>query len=600
MTRDVVPGGQGVPGNPASVARTLLAYALKLEIEAQEPRERDAVGVTAGRRIPSDQWGDRIRFRLGRRPGRRIKPGVRVRLELEGLPPRPARILQWDGREVLLSTELPFGTPIPDGRLIEDSRWIMQSLRWKLLSSLRGRHDQLGLALLGMDMPQHRSTPQHVQVPRDLNGEQQEAVRRGLDPGLCLIQGPPGTGKSRTIGAMVDAAVRSGRSVLCVAPSNVATDLVLDSVCTRFEVGRPRLEEGRVIRLGGVASESLRERWQSVVDPWIIAGRRVSEPADMASVREEVRRVVSSAAVLVTTVARTHLVDLHRRFDLVVVDEAVMTSLPSLYHVGTMVVAGGGLVLIGDPFQLPVVARSSHPFVHTLHARDPFRILASDRGVRADHGSRIVRLRTQYRMDSQIAGLANAMVYGDLATHPTVSQRLPLANPWREKHLVLVDSSGLPGVRGRAGRYDNAVHAELIARMLRCPDVLGHRQGGDIAVLCRYRDQVEAIRAKAPHRPDLLVDTVHAMQGAEAHTVILDLSACQEHSFPGDYLQDAGPDEVGARLMTVALTRARRRLVVVADLPFLLAHPDIPPQALSRRLLEYLQAHAARWKASLG
>ena len=95
------------------------------------------------------------------------------------------------------------------------------------------------------------------------------------------------------------------------------------------------------------------------------------------------------------------------------------------------------------------------------------------------------------------------------------------------------------------------------------------------------------------------MDTVHAVQDDEAHTVMLDLSACREHRYVGDYLQDTGPDEVGSRLMTVALTRARRRLVVVADLRFLLAHPDIPPHAVSRRLLAYLQEHAVVWKPKL-
>lgn len=110
-------------------------------------------------------------------------------------------------------------------------------------------------------------------------------------------------------------------------------------------------------------------------------------------------------------------------------------------------------------------------------------------------------------------------------------------------------------------------------------------------MLSRFRDQVATIRAVVPDRPGLLVDTVHALQGGEADTIILDFSAAPEHDHLGDYLVDSSPDAVGTRLLNVALTRARRRVVLVADVKFLSAHPRMPRSAMSRQILGHVAGH---------
>ncbi len=43
------------------------------------------------------------------------------------------------------------------------------------------------------------------------------------------------------------------------------------------------------------------------------------------------------------------------------------------------------------------------------------------------------------------------------------------------------------------------------------------------------------------------------------------------------------------RLLTVALSRARRRVVLMANLRLLLNHREIPADAVSRRLLDYFK-----------
>ena len=582
------PEGRHIHAHPAVIARTLLAHGVHLELQAGRPSVQDTCPLTEGERLPHRGAGDRLRFQFSRAT-RGPKVGSRGRLELDGHPPASARVRQRTEEHVELAVATWIDGPIPDGCFVEDPRWIMESLRTRLLSSFHGRKDQLALAVLGI--PLHRPNRRSDPIPFDpsLNTEQHTAVEVGLQPGLTLLHGPPGTGKTFTLGALTDAAVARRRTVLCAAPSNVAVDKLLQSVCERLEKSG-RLSDGTVIRLGPVTLPEVRSRWRSKVDPWHLALTRVADPADLGAVRQEANRLIRSSEILVTTVARTHLTDLRRTFDLVVLDEAVMTPLPSIYHTATYAAQGGSLLLAGDPHQLPAVVRSRNPMAARFFAGDPFATVEASVASGKPSGV-IVRLRTQYRMDPPIAATANGLAYaGLLRTAPEVRCRPPLPNG---DHLLLVDSSDVAGVdtgaRRGVGRHGNRTHAELIARVVRRLRTDDAIEPGRVAVLTRYRDQVATVREVLRDTPMVLVDTVHGLQGQEVETVILDLSASPGDEWLGDYITDSDPSAVGVRLLNVAITRARRRLIVIANLRYLEGHPGVPPTAGSRRLIKVMR-----------
>lgn len=66
---------------------------------------------------------------------------------------------------------------------------------------------------------------------------------------------------------------------------------------------------------------------------------------------------------------------------------------------------------------------------------------------------------------------------------------------------------------------------------------------------------------------EVISGTVHTFQGAEADVVILDLVNDEPHWRVGMFM--AGLDQIYSRLMNVAITRARRRLVVVGDFEYI-------------------------------
>jgi len=114
-----------------------------------------------------------------------------------------------------------------------------------------------------------------------------------------------------------------------------------------------------------------------------------------------------------------------------------------------------------------------------------------------------------------------------------------------------------------------------------------------IAVLAQSREQVAALSRELSGESGVQVRTVYRMQGGEADTVVLDLSAAPG-SYLGDYLMDTMRESNGGRLLTVGLSRARRRIVLLANLHLLLNHPDIGADAVSRRLLNYVVKEGVR------
>ena len=87
----------------------------------------------------------------------------------------------------------------------------------------------------------------------------------------------------------------------------------------------------------------------------------------------------------------------------------------------------------------------------------------------------------------------------------------------------------------------------------------------DVAVIAPYDAQVQLLRQRLAGHPDLEVDTVDGFQGREKEAVIVSLTRSNEAGELG-FLTDI-------RRMNVALTRARKKLVVVGDGATVRRHP---------------------------
>lgn len=469
--------------------------------------------------------------------------------------------------------------------------------------------------LLGQARPQFGPLPEYEPLDASLNSVQQEAVQFALSAqDLAILHGPPGTGKTTTVVEVIRQAVRRGEKVLACAPSNLAVDNVLERLVGARE---------RVVRLGHPArvSPELREYTLDVqveehddarlarkfakdafalfrqAKKWT---RAKPEPGARREQRQEgrdllaearrlearaVERVLEAADVVCsTTTALDDALLGERQFDLLVIDEACQGTEP-----GCLVPLKRcrRLVLAGDHRQLPPTVLSAEA------AAEGFGVSLLERLVGL-YGVEVTRrLKVQYRMHESIMRFSSAEFYdGDLQAHPSVGSRrlceLPgvQSDAMTESPVEFIDTAGAGYDEQREpdgeSRF-NPEEAALVGKRVR-----GLIERGvpatEVAVITPYAAQVRRLR-EGLAIPGLEIDSVDGFQGREKEAVVVSLVRSNRENDIG-FLADV-------RRMNVALTRARRKLIVVGDSATLGAHP------FYQRLFAYfegLDAYRSVWE----
>jgi len=454
-------------------------------------------------------------------------------------------------------------------------------------SSAKGRMVRVAF---GESLAEEFKVPELLFFDEELNEPQRNAVRDALstEP-LALIHGPPGTGKTRTLVEVVRQALERGERVLISAASNAAVDNLAEKlIASGVDVVRlghparvaPELETHTLdARLEARPDFALAKGWMDEANR---IRRRVSIKSDRGSMGRDERResyrqarelmqdarrhlrniedaIVSQARVVASTAAGADANVLRdSEFDLVVIDEA--TQVPDPIALVALQRAPRA-ILAGDPHQLP-------PTILDLQASKAglsetiFERLASKASL----------LEVQHRMHKSIMHFPSTSKYdGRLRAAPTVANHLledlaVLVDPLRPGPLVFVDTAGKgwdeemanndPSTRNpiQARRVASEVN-RLLSRGI-SPDTL--------AVITPYFAQVRLLR-ELLNIEGLEVDTVDAFQGREKEAIVVDLVRSNPEGQLG-FLADT-------RRMNVALTRARRFLLVVGDSATLGTHP---------------------------
>lgn len=368
-----------------------------------------------------------------------------------------------------------------------------------------------------------------------LNQQQREAVGRALgEPTLCCIHGPPGTGKTRTLTAAIELAVARGDRVLACAHSNQAVDNLLSGSSSTDEPEESSLHafvinEGDVTmaRVGHHSEDPVVQQYYQGVNP------------DRADI---VGATTSAAAELDVG-----------EFDLVIVDEATQADQPATF---IPLLRGENVVLAGDHKQLP-------PFCSDETAREEEMHISLFEHFQRVYGEQIsTRLIRQYRMHEDIAAFPSTQFYDGQLEHGEVNRKWQVSDL---KPIVGHDLQSTERKRDETKSRYNPDEAELVAqqvRLLQMHDI----DSADIGIITAYSAQISAIddalRNEDVENPDTIeIDTIDSFQGAEREAVIVSFVRSNDAHSSG-FL--AFPDE-GKRRLNVALTRAKKRLVVIGD-----------------------------------
>ena len=473
----------------------------------------------------------------------------------------------------------------------------------------------------GIKAPRPIASVTWTPIDDELDDRQRAAVDAALRSGdIALIHGPPGTGKTRTLVEVVRQRVARGERVLCAAPSNTAVD----------NLGLRLSEAGaRAVRLGHPArvapalqaltldaqvdadgATKLAREWHDRARALrkSAAGRHGSEAKalwqearalDQDAAREianSERAIVGRAEVILATcVGCDHPLLGDTIFDCVIVDEATQAADPLLL---IALARAKVAVLAGDPQQLgPVVVGG--PAAEATLGSTVFERLTAEAGV---------MLEQQHRMHEQIMTFPSRSKYdGRLrASAAVVGHQLDdlgiTPDPLRPRPLWLVDTAGKDWIEERtdfdpggslnnmpAFHFDpstfNSGNAERVAAEARRLLSRGLAPT-EVAIIAAYSAQARRLREllKAERAAGLEIGTVDGFQGREKEAVIVDLVRSNERGEIG-FLANT-------RRMNVALTRAKRFLLVVADSATLGEHPYY---AQFIQYIDEIDAHGSAW-----
>lgn len=423
-------------------------------------------------------------------------------------------------------------------------------------------------------------------VQSQLNASQCDAITHALGANdLAIIHGPPGTGKTTTVAELIRQAVSKGQRVLACAPSNTGVDNLLEKL-----VGL-RID---AIRIGHPARvlESLQEHTLDYLveaDPAMKVVREMRREAEMLTskagrwtrakpmpgaredLKQEARRLRNDAKIFEEQIINTKLDRANvicattnydpeilgdRTFDLGVIDEACQSTEPGYWPV---VLRVEKLVLAGDHCQLPPTVLSTQANLEGLSKSMMERLVER-------WGKLVTRqLTTQYRMHQKIMEFPSEHFYaGTLVADPSVAGHTLADLPGVQTEsldtqpVLFVDTSGADWTEELDPNGESKLNPREALWILKQVDALldAGIQPEQIAVIAPYSAQVRFLRDRCSNT-SVEIDTVDGFQGREKEVVLISLVRSNTQGEVG-FLGDT-------RRMNVAMTRAKRRLIVIGD-----------------------------------
>ena len=398
-----------------------------------------------------------------------------------------------------------------------------------------------------------------------------------------LLVGPPGTGKtSKALRRMVEKFYAQPETqILLLAYTNRA----VDEICSSLSAMAPQID---YIRIG--SELSCDERYRDRLVENVLASCRN---------RREVRQCLLTCRVYVGTIAsltlKTELFKL-KCFDVAIIDEATQILEPQLLWILSAKSSDGKdsvgkFIMIGDHKQLPAVVLQNkedsevhdeklrriglHNLKDSLFERLYRFHLSKGDSMALD------MLCRQGRMHPGIASFPNLAFYGGRLEAVGLPHQLEeISTP-----VIFVPSQrDMDSLSGKTNRQEARIAADWAEQVWK-ESMETFDANRTLGIVTPYRSQIALIRKELKLKgiPALLgisVDTVERYQGSERDVIIY--SFCVNHHYQLKFLSNL-MEENGVQIdrkLNVALTRARKRMVIIG-VPEILNENTIYRQLLS-------------------
>jgi ATP-dependent RNA/DNA helicase IGHMBP2 len=429
-----------------------------------------------------------------------------------------------------------------------------------------------------------------------LNPSQNKAVELILNTNdYGVVHGPPGTGKTTTLVEAIRLTLQTEKQVLVCAPTNTAVDLLCEKMnklgLNVLRLGHPARisEELQSTSVDGKVTQSsyykdVKNLRRNAEEYFRMAGKykRVfgkEEAQQRTAYYTEAKNCLKEARLLedfivdslfneaqvicCTPVTSTNRSLTKRTFNTLFFDEASQALEPMVW---IPLLKCKRLILCGDHCQLPPVVKSKEA------AKEGLGITLLDRCIKNDKAFAL--LDRQYRMNSAIMAFSNLIFYDNkLVADESVAdgQLINDDNEVCNKTIEFVDTAGCGFTEVQNPEslsFSNQQEGDLVFKHLKLLlENYAQYETADrisIGVITPYKEQMEWLRENQ-NEYDLNFDkvehfqikTVDGFQGEERDVIYISLVRSNDEQEIG-FLNDL-------RRMNVALTRAKKKLVVVGD-----------------------------------
>ena len=303
--------------------------------------------------------------------------------------------------------------------------------------------------------------------------------------------------------------------------------------------------------------------------------------------------VLQEARIFGATLSKIFLIP-HKlgKCDNLIIDEASMAILPDVHFASSL--AQKRVVISGDFRQIPPILVTKSTVVSNEIGRSVFDHARTGFGpiknlfLSGKNLPNMQMLEWQYRMPQKISNLVSDFAYGSkLKTAPVLKPADTGCPTEFDDELIIVDTSTTNAncEVNSSGSRSNVLHAVIAERIIRKFNEQNSEE--TIAFCSPFKAQTHLVR----HTLDaggLLskseVGTVHVLQGDEKDTIIFDtvdghISGLRNANFQ---ISESSPDT--GQLLTVAISRAKRRLIILANLDLL--RSTLPHTAFMRKIFE--------------